>query len=169
MHLLLEWLRWDHTTNRRLILFYFKIQMLYIPLFLVASHARFSPWVLFCSCEEFFSVSGRICSDLRTSLIPEHVEEQSCNYYWKREELDYEDKRGEARLKASTKFATLSIKMQLIPPTETSEENNEAMEESTIEIVENIAAVTGMKAAVDAIAAIAAANDDNERNIKILI
>ena len=94
-------------------------------------------------------MSGRICSDLRTSLIPEHVEEQSCNYYWKREELDYEDTRYEARLKASTKFATLFIKMQLIPPTETSEEeDNEAMEESTIEIAENIAAVTGKKAAM---------------------
>ena len=103
-----------------------------------------------CSCEEFFSVSGRICSDLRTSLTPKHLEEHSCNYYWKREELDYEDQRGDARLKVSTKFATLSITMQLIPPTQMPEDN-EALEESTIEIAEAIAVAKARQAAIAAV------------------
>ncbi len=47
--------------------------------------------------------------------------------------MDYVYQRGDARLKASTKFATLSIKMQLTLPTEIP---------YTIEIGENIAAVT---------------------------
>ncbi len=107
------------------------------------------------------SFAGRFCSDLRTNLIPEHVEEQSCNYFWKREELDYVDRKGEARLKSSTKFASLSIKLQLIPPTETPEEN-EVLEDLTIKIAKNFETVTEKKAAIDAIDAIDAINDDND-------
>ena len=92
-------------------------------------------------------MSGRICNDLRTSLTPEHVEEQSCNYYWKREELNYEDQRGDARLKVCTKFATLSISMQLIPPVP-STEDNEALEDSTTEIAENMAVANARKHAI---------------------
>ena len=90
-----------------------------------------------CSCEEFFSVAGRICNDLRTNLTPTHIEEQACCYYWKREELDYQDKRGEARLQNSNKFASLSIKLQLIPPKDDSGEN-EALENASGDIAEKM-------------------------------
>ena len=84
-----------------------------------------------CSSEEFFSVAGRICSDLRTRLTPDHLEEQSLSYYWKREEIDCADRRKDARLKSSLKFATLSIKMVFIPPIELPEDN-EALEDYLI-------------------------------------
>ncbi len=72
--------------------------------------------------------------------------------------MDYVDKKGETRLKSSAKFAALSINLQLIPPTETPEEN-EILEDLTIEIAENFAAVTAKKAEIDAIAA---TNDDSD-------
>ena len=137
---------------------FWAVNTVYSPIFGRIARQVFHVGPTECSREEFFSVPGRICSDLRTNLIPEHVEEQSCNYYWKREELDYEDKKGDARLKASSKFAALSIQLQLIPPTETSEEN-EILEDSTIEIAENIAAVTAKRAVNDAISA---TNDEND-------
>ena len=57
-----------------------------------------------CSYEGLFSVSGRICNDLRTNFATAHPEQQSY-YYWKREKLDYSDKRVESRLDRSNKFA----------------------------------------------------------------
>ena len=62
---------------------------------------------------------------------------RSCCYYWKREELDYKDKKGEARLQNSNKFATLSIKLQLIPPNDDSGDN-EALENASGDIAEKM-------------------------------
>jgi hypothetical protein len=72
-----------------------------------------------CSCEDLFSVGGRICSKLRSNLTQEHLEQLSCNYYWKREEVECHDRKGEKSLTSSNKFTSLSIARKLIPPTET--------------------------------------------------
>ena len=63
-----------------------------------------------------------------------------------------------AKRGSSTKFAALSINLQLIPPIITPEEN-EILEDLTIEIAENFAAVAAKKAEIDAIAA---TNDDSD-------
>ena len=65
-----------------------------------------------------------------------HLEELSCSYYWKREELGYEDMRGEARLKSSNKSASLSIQLQLVSSSE--EILNEALENSSADIAEDM-------------------------------
>ena len=70
-------------------------------------------------------------------MTPTHVEEQACCYCWKREELDYQDKKREARLQNSNKFATLSIKLQLIPPNDDSGDN-EALENASGDIAETM-------------------------------
>ena len=61
------------------------------------------------------------------------MKEQSCNYYWKREELNYEDQRGDARLKECTKFVRYLSQWSALT------QEYEALEDSKIEIAENIA------------------------------
>ena len=62
------------------------------------------------------------------------MKEQSCNYYWKREELNYnKDQRGDARLKECTKFVRYLSQWSALT------QEYEALEDSKIEISENIA------------------------------
>lgn len=88
-----------------------------------------------CSCEELFSVAGQIDSELRCNLSTQHVEEQTCNFFWKREELQYFDKKKTGRLQNSKKFASLSISLQLMPPElndlDLEEEENATMDKAS--------------------------------------
>ena len=66
------------------------------------------------------------------------------SYYWKRKELDYDDKRGEARLKSSNKFASLPIQLQLVPSSE-EESLNKALENASAGIAEDIYVHCGLR------------------------
>ena len=72
------------------------------------------------------------CSNLHTSLTPEHVKEQSCNYYWKREELNYEDQRSDARLKECTKFARYLSQWSALT------QEYEALEDSKLQLLRTL-------------------------------
>jgi hypothetical protein len=75
-----------------------------------------------CNVEEMFSVVGRICSPLRSRLVPEMLEALSCLHGWKKGDFNYTDARTDKRAKTAERFATLSISLEIIPGVAVAEE-----------------------------------------------
>ena len=93
-------------------------------------------------------------------MTTQHVEEQSCLYYWKREQLEYFDARKASRLQSSNKFASLSsIHMQIVIPAE-EVEGNELDEDITVVMAEAIENVNNTELNRVGVVAIIAEDED---------
>ena len=92
-----------------------------------------------CNCEEFFSVTGRICSPLRSRLSPDMLEALSCLYYWKRDELKIIDPRQKTRRATCERFAVLSFNLtpvqQDVDDGENVDEDDDIQENFTEDLV----------------------------------
>ena len=79
--------------------------------------------------ERFFKVTKAVCSDHRSSLSPDTVNMCASMHEWLTEKYLFKDKKGARRDGVSSRFTTLSVDLELINPTELSDDDKEDDEE----------------------------------------